>query len=153
MGCFYLSLRKTPFSLNQLNLNGVGYSLPMPSPASSTAMFTIIFSLFSSIRQGFRTRAALHAEIANRLSTTTSSLRDALAALAQPRTSCISSTRPALSACTAGTRRVGCAGRCGVAWSLSSISFSFGYCDTYREGRGERIAGRSWPRQRTRSAW
>jgi hypothetical protein len=26
-------------------------------------MFTIIFSLFSSIRQGFRTRAALHAEI------------------------------------------------------------------------------------------
>jgi len=27
------------------------------------AMFTIIFSLFSSIRQGFRTRAALHAEI------------------------------------------------------------------------------------------
>ena len=26
-------------------------------------MFTIIFSFFSSIRQGFRTRAALHAEI------------------------------------------------------------------------------------------
>jgi hypothetical protein len=46
------SLPQIPSSLNQLNLNW-----------GTDPMFTIIFSLFSSIRQAFRTCAVLHAEI------------------------------------------------------------------------------------------
>src|SRR5271168_3143983 len=51
-----LSLPKTPSLLNQLKLNSTGYKV-------ADAMFTIIFSLFSSIRQAFRARVALQTEI------------------------------------------------------------------------------------------
>ena len=48
------SLPKTVFPLSQLNLNG---------RKSANVMFAIILSLLCSIRQGFRTRAAIQAEI------------------------------------------------------------------------------------------
>ena len=51
-----LSLPKTPFSLSQLHLNGCSYTF-------AHDMSAIILSLFSSIRQSFRTRAELQVEI------------------------------------------------------------------------------------------